>query len=292
MPFVFNTTARIIAGAGSLPSLAELGCGLLGRRVMVITDPGIKACGLVDGLLAVLRDSKCDGRFRCRCRRSTRISCSCCRRSGARLSATGVIGFGGGSAMDVAKLVALLAMPSSRPLAEAYGVNLQGNAITARAHTDDGRDRLRGHSDRDRDCRRGGKERRRFTGLIPDLALLDAELTLAFRNVTAATGIDAMVHAIEAYTSVSPNNNPISRMLAREALRLLGANLTCVEQGSNLPAREHSCSAHALRGKRLRIHLSLPSTRLPTAWRAFPFAPWRDECTHVAECDAVQPFRG
>ena len=41
-------------------------------------------------------------------------------------------------------------------------------------------------------------------------------------NITASTGIDAMVHAIEAFTSVNPNNNPISKMLSIEALKLLG----------------------------------------------------------------------
>ena len=48
--------------------------------------------------------------------------------------------------------------------------------------------------------------------ILPDIALLDPELTLGLPpHVTAATGIDAMVHAIEAYTSTSPNNNPLSR---------------------------------------------------------------------------------
>ncbi len=61
--------------------------------------------------------------------------------------------------------------------------------------------------------------------LIPDWALLDAGLTTGLpRDVTAATGIDAMVHAIEAYTSARLKN-PMSDMLAREALRLLSANL-------------------------------------------------------------------
>ena len=59
--------------------------------------------------------------------------------------------------------------------------------------------------------------------LMPDLALLDPELTLGLPpHVTAATGIDAMVHAIEAYASASANNNPISRMLACQALQLMG----------------------------------------------------------------------
>jgi alcohol dehydrogenase class IV len=62
--------------------------------------------------------------------------------------------------------------------------------------------------------------------ILPEIAVLDPELTLGLpAHVTAATGIDAMVHAIEAYASVSPNNNPVSRTLAKEALRLMGGAL-------------------------------------------------------------------
>ena len=75
--------------------------------------------------------------------------------------------------------------------------------------------------------------------ILPDLAILDPDLTLGLpASITAATGIDAMVHAIEAYASKSANNNPMSRMLAVEALRLLGANIeTAVNHGSDLAAR-------------------------------------------------------
>jgi len=75
--------------------------------------------------------------------------------------------------------------------------------------------------------------------ILPDIALLDPELTLGLPpHITAATGIDAMVHAIEAYASASANNNPISRNLATEALRLMGASLeTAVHSGDNLKAR-------------------------------------------------------
>lgn len=74
--------------------------------------------------------------------------------------------------------------------------------------------------------------------LLADKIILDASLTTGLpAHVTAATGIDAMVHAIEAYTS-KRLKNPLSDMLAREALRLLAANIsTAVKQGDNLEAR-------------------------------------------------------
>jgi alcohol dehydrogenase len=86
--------------------------------------------------------------------------------------------------------------------------------------------------------------------LQPDIALLDAELTVGLPpQVTAATGIDAMVHAIEAYTSAH-KKNPVSDMLAREALRLLANNLlTAVRIGSDLEARSNMLLGALLAGQ-------------------------------------------
>jgi alcohol dehydrogenase len=74
---------------------------------------------------------------------------------------------------------------------------------------------------------------------LPDMALLDAELTVNLPpHVSAATGIDAMVHAIEAYTS-KIKKNPISDLLAKEALALMGQNIfKAVHQGHDRVARE------------------------------------------------------
>ena len=86
--------------------------------------------------------------------------------------------------------------------------------------------------------------------ILPDVALLDPELTLGLPpQVTAATGIDAMVHAIEAFTSINPNNSPLSQALAREALRLLGANIRkVVNNGADLAAREAMLNGSLLAG--------------------------------------------
>ena len=75
--------------------------------------------------------------------------------------------------------------------------------------------------------------------LYADLAVLDATLTLGLPPlVSAATGIDAMVHAIEAFTS-RHKKNPLSDLLARQALTLLSKNLlTVCEDGANLAARQ------------------------------------------------------
>ena len=76
--------------------------------------------------------------------------------------------------------------------------------------------------------------------LLPDWAVLDGELTVSLpSHVTAATGIDAMVHAIEAYTTKIKKNS-LSDLLAKESLRLLGGNIrtVCSPQGAqNAQAR-------------------------------------------------------
>jgi alcohol dehydrogenase class IV len=75
--------------------------------------------------------------------------------------------------------------------------------------------------------------------ILPDLAILDPNLTLGLpAHITAATGIDAMVHAIEGYASKSVNNNVMSKMLAKEALKILGRSIkTAVFEGKNILAR-------------------------------------------------------
>ena len=137
----------------------------------------------------------------------------------------GVVSVGGGSSMDTAKLVAVLAC-SEQPLEEMYGVGLvkgerlplvlapttagTGSEVTPLSIVTTGTSEKKGVS---------------APQLIPDWAILDAELTIGLpAAVTAATGIDAMVHAIEAYTS-KHKKNPVSDCLAREALSLLGANI-------------------------------------------------------------------
>jgi len=147
--------------------------------------------------------------------------------------AQGVIGLGGGSSLDVAKLVALLAM-GQETLAGIYGVGNAkgprlplilvpttsgtGSEVTPIAIVTTGEAQKMGVVS---------------PVLLPDVALLDPELTYGLpAHVTAATGIDAMVHAIEAFASVSANNNPLSRMLALQALRLMGgAVLRAVQDG-------------------------------------------------------------
>ncbi|MBW9104392.1 iron-containing alcohol dehydrogenase [Paraburkholderia phenoliruptrix] len=151
-----------------------------------------------------------------------------------------VLGLGGGSSMDVAKLIAVLAPQQEQALGDMYGVNKitvsrlplvqmpttagTGSEVTAVSIVTVGEAKKMGVV---------------APQLIADLAILDAELTLGLPvAATAATGIDAMVHAIEAFTSAHLKN-PISDMLAIKALELLSRNLLpACQDGSNRAARE------------------------------------------------------
>jgi alcohol dehydrogenase class IV len=161
----------------------------------------------------------------------------------------GVIGLGGGSSMDTAKLVALLAA-GGQTLQEVYGVDKvkgrrlpliqvpttagTGSEVTSIAIVTTPDDQKVGVVSRQ---------------LYPDIAVLDAELTVGLPpRVTAMTGIDAMVHAIEGYTS-RIRKNPVSDSLALKALELLsGAIRTAVTDGGNLDARRAMLQGSLLAG--------------------------------------------
>ena len=86
--------------------------------------------------------------------------------------------------------------------------------------------------------------------ILPDLAILDPLLTLGLPpHTTAATGIDAMVHAIESYASKGKNNNLISKSLAKEALNLIGSSISiAVNDGQNIEARSNMLIGSMLAG--------------------------------------------
>lgn len=242
IPFSFATTAQIICESGSAARLGELCRERGAQRVMIVTDPGITRLGLLDSVLPGFAQASVAYEIFDQVEADPPEAVVMrAVEQGRRMQAELVIGFGGGSSMDVAKLVAFLAHPQcNQQLSDIYGVgNAKGQRLPLiQVPTTAGT----------------GSEVTQIaiitTGettkmgvvspvLLPDIALLDAELTVGLPPaVTAATGIDAMVHAIEAYTS-KIKKNPLSDMLAREALRLLAANLDeAVHNGSNREARQ------------------------------------------------------
>ncbi|MDP2119208.1 MAG: iron-containing alcohol dehydrogenase [Hoeflea sp.] len=239
-PFIFNTTKSIVLRPGAATELAASAADLIGTRCLFITDPGLRRLGLSDAPIASLKTAGIEVTVFDTVEADPGLATLLAAvGAGREADVTGVVGFGGGSSLDVAKLAALL-LGSGEDLDQAWGV---GNAkgprlplvlIPTTAGT--------GSEVTPVSIITVGDEEKRGVSspvILPDIAILDPSLTLGLpADITAATGVDAMVHAIEAYASKNANNNPLSRLLAREALRLIGANIeTAVFDGRNVEAR-------------------------------------------------------
>ncbi|MEZ0169243.1 iron-containing alcohol dehydrogenase [Microvirga sp. TS319] len=239
-PFTFNTAPSLIFGSGSIARIGEIAAQRLGPRIALVTDAGLVKAGLLGKALQSLEEAGVavdvfDGVVADPPEAVVRAAVEKARAFEARA----VIGFGGGSSIDVAKLVALLATGDEH-LSDIYGVGVAKGprlpllAVPTTAGTGSEVTPIS-------IVTTGAHEKKGVVSplIIPDIALLDPDLTLNLPSaVTAATGIDAMVHAIEAYTSTSANNNPVSKVLAKEALRLLGRNIErAVHHGQDGEAR-------------------------------------------------------
>jgi alcohol dehydrogenase class IV len=239
-PFTFNTTASIVFEPGSSRRLGEIAGGKIGQNVLFVTDPGLRRLGLCDPVLASLEAAGHDVAVFDTVEADPSLATLMkAVETGRSAGATGVVGFGGGSSLDVAKLAALL-LGSGEDLDGAWGVaNAKGPRLPlVLVPTTAGT----GSEVTPVSIITVGEEEKRGVSsavILPDVAVLDPELTLGLPPaITAATGVDAMVHAIEAYASKNANNNPLSKMLARQALNLLGANIeTAVFDGRNIEAR-------------------------------------------------------
>jgi len=239
-PLTFATTPFVVFEAGASKRLGKLAGKKLGRRVLLVTDPGLRKLGLCDSAIRSLEGEGAEVTvFDAVEADPSLATLNKAVEAGRAASISGVVGFGGGSSLDVAKLTALL-VGSGEALDEAWGVaNAKGPRLPlALVPTTAGT----GSEVTPVSIITVGEEEKRGVSspvILPDIAVLDAELTLGLPPaITAATGVDAMVHAIESYASTNANNNPLSKMLARQALQLLGANIeTAVHNGKDIAAR-------------------------------------------------------
>ena len=250
--FIFNTTSGIRFGSGMSKLCAEEVSKKLGPNILFITDKDLMSLKLTEPALNELRkyssiveifqDVEADPSIK------TLLNSI---EVGKKINATGVIGFGGGSSMDVAKLSSLI-LGSNENIDDVWGVSNAkgprlplvlvpttagtGSEVTPISIITVGEEEKKGVSSEI---------------ILPDIAILDPDLTIGLpAHTTAATGIDAMVHAIEGYTSANKNNNPISKMLAVEALKLLAGSIErAVFDGSDIKARGNMLIGAMLAGK-------------------------------------------
>lgn len=239
--FSFETSPKIICEQGGADRLGEIAKGTGISHIFLVTDQGLIKANLLDGTLAslsaagvrvtVFSDVLAD---------PPELSVQAAVDNARAAGVDGVVGFGGGSSLDTAKLVSLL-VRTPQALPEIYGIGLArgprlpliqvpttagtGSEVTPISI-----------------LTTPSHEKKGVVSplLYPDVALLDSRLTLGLPpSITAMTGVDAMVHAIEAYTT-RLKKNPLSDALAIKALQLLYANiLEAVSNGQNATVREN-----------------------------------------------------
>ncbi len=241
MSFTFQTVPQIEFGTNSTEKIRSVLNTLGAERPMVITDAGIVNAGIVGLFKAALGREFVDQthwytdvvadppdhQVMACAEQALESNCDC------------VIGLGGGSSMDVAKVVAVLLANPSADLESMYGVDVvrltrvplvqvpttagTGSEVTPISILTTGEHSKAGIVNK---------------ALYADAVLLDPTLTIGLpKAVTAATGIDAMVHAIEAFTS-KRLKNPISDNCAIQALGLLAGNIKrVVDNGEDVEAR-------------------------------------------------------
>ena len=234
-PFTFNPGPRLLAGPEQAQSLAER---LPAGPCLLVTDKDLVRLGLVDAYRDAIGSTREVAVFDSVEADPSRETLLAATETGRQAGVCSVVGVGGGSPMDVAKLAAYL-LGSGDELDQIWGVGVATGTrlplalVPTTAGTGSEATPISVIT-----CEGGVKLAVNSAPLIADWAVLDATLTLGLpRHVTAATGIDAMVHAVEAYTSARLKN-PLSDALAREALRLLSTNLLiAIEQPQDLEAR-------------------------------------------------------
>ncbi|HCK31654.1 MAG TPA: alcohol dehydrogenase, partial [Acinetobacter ursingii] len=241
--FQFQTAARIISGLGSIQELKQIILENHYRKLLIITDAGMVQHQLHLPIIEILERLNITYSIYSNIQADPPEHIVLDAAEFAKKEKVdAILGFGGGSSMDVAKIIALLAHPEQKQtIAEMYGVNNAkgpklplilvpttagtGSEVTPISIVTTGETTKTGIVS---------------PHLYADIAILDANFTQGLpAHITAATGIDAMVHAIEAYTS-KIKKNFYADMLAKNALRLLNDNLPKVlKDGTDLEARQN-----------------------------------------------------
>lgn len=250
MEFTFATVPQLFCAPGAVARAAEFAQRRRLQRILVVADPGVLKAGLLQPLLDALTAAHLDYALFTGVEPDPGEHVVTAAYKQARdFGAQMVIGLGGGSSLDVAKLAAYFA-DSSETLRQIIGVEqtkgrrlplvlIPTTAGTGSEVTPIAIVTLADHT-------KGGVV---SSMLLPDLAILDPNLTLSLPpTVTAHTGVDAMVHAIEAFTS-RHRKNVLSDALALRALKLLNDNIrTAFSDGRNAPARQDMLLGACLAG--------------------------------------------
>jgi alcohol dehydrogenase len=253
MPFTsFNTVSRVVNEEGCLEALPEeigrLGRG--GRRILIVGDPGIAAAGILDRAESIISGDDLETRVFSDIQSDPPLEdARACITFALDYRPDLVVGIGGGSSLDIAKLTAaMIANPG--PIDRYVGMERifhPGPPLILIPTTAGGGSEVTSLcvlSDRVNRVKKGIVSRHLFARSV----LLDSELTLGLPpRITAMTGMDALVHAIESYTG--KRATPLTDALNIAAIRLIGANLRkAYENGDDRQARKNMLYASCMAG--------------------------------------------
>jgi alcohol dehydrogenase class IV len=246
----FLSPNKISIGTGAAKQVGIESKALGGKKALIVTDPGVVKAGLIDGIQESLESEKLDmGVYdRVVAEPPARVideSAQIAREEGYDI----IIGIGGGSSLDAAKGASIMATNKGRVLDYA-GVDMipKGGLPKILLPTTGGTGSEATRVFVVTDEEENTKKVVYSNFNLADVAIIDPLLSISMPPaVTADTGIDALVHAIEAYVSV--NATPFSDILAIEAIRLIAENLPIAyAKGSNIEARYNMALAANLAG--------------------------------------------
>lgn len=232
-------SSQIIGGAGSISRIDEVAASFSAKNVLIISDKGVARAGLIDHPKALLEQAGLSVRVIDDTPPEPEVGQVEAILQAAQGQSYGlVVGIGGGSAMDVAKVIAVLlesplslrALLNKAPIPQRGIPTLMvpttagtGSEATPNSILLVPEDEL--------------KVGIVSAKLVPDCVILDPELTVGLPPaITASTGMDALTHAIECYTS--KKGNPFSELLALKAITLISRSIRrAFSHGSDLAAR-------------------------------------------------------
>ncbi|OLO38022.1 alcohol dehydrogenase [Alkalihalophilus pseudofirmus] len=244
----FKIANKLITGEGATKQLYGEAKRLNMKNPLIVTDEILQKIGVVDQVQSILKDISVGIYTGVKPEPEIALveECTSTFHEGQH---DGLIAVGGGSAIDIAKSVSAFASHKGR-INELFGTDLVLEkgipiiAIPTTAGTGSEVTNIAILSDKEEQLKKGIVS----DYILPDVAIVAPEMTLTMpKSVTAASGIDALVHAIEAYISV--NASPITDALALGAMKLIAKNLPKAYANPNhLKAREYMATGSLMAG--------------------------------------------
>ena len=250
MVYNHHTVKHFIHGSGSIKQAADVVKNLGGKKAFIVTDPGLANVGVQKPLEEALTAGGVEWELFAKAELEPSMdSIQACTDAAKAFGAEVIIGIGGGSPLDTAKAAAVL-LTNEGPIDKYFGMNLVPNAclpmilIPTTAGTGSEFTNISVLAD----TKNGGKKGVVSDYMYADVVLLDAELTIGLPpRVTAMTGVDAFVHAMESFCGIAAT--PFTDTLNLSAMKLVAGNIRqAYANGKNVKAREGMLYGSALAG--------------------------------------------